>query len=44
MSRVTMELVTYTSTDRNRSYLSFKTRNELGTLAIEELAPVSNHL
>jgi hypothetical protein len=37
------KLLTYTSTDRNGSYLSFKTRDELGSLAIEELDAISQH-
>jgi hypothetical protein len=36
-------LWTYTSTDRNGGNLSFKTRDKLGSLAIEELDAVSRY-
>jgi hypothetical protein len=36
-------LLNSTSTDRNGGNLSFKTRDELGSLAIEELNAVSKH-
>lgn len=34
-------MMTYTSTDRDGSNLSFKTRNELGALAVEKLCFIS---